>query len=131
MPNKLAHFAIEATDVERARVFYQTAFGWDFKPWGPLGFYLIEGAGVHGALQSRKSPPPDGRKGFECTFAVDDLDQTIKAIEQAGGNISSDSVTIPTVGELVGFTDTEGNDALIMQYEPARLRELGLQRRVE
>ncbi|MEM7276951.1 MAG: VOC family protein [Pseudomonadota bacterium] len=126
MPNKLAHFAIEATDVERARAFYQAVFGWDFKPWGPPGFYLIDGAGVHGALQSRKSPPQEGRKGFECTFAVYDLDKTIGAIEQAGGAITSDSVSIPTVGELVGFTDTEGNDALIMQYKPARLRELGL-----
>ncbi len=126
MPNKLAHFAIEATDVERAKAFYQAVFGWDFKPWGPPGFYLIEGAGIHGALQGRKSPPPEGRKGFECTFAVYDLDKTIKAIEQAGGRINSDSVSIPTVGELVGFTDTEGNNALIMQYKPARLRELGL-----
>jgi uncharacterized protein len=126
MPNKFAHFAIEADDVERALVFYEAVFGWRFSPWGPPGFYLIEGAGVHGALQMRREPAPAGRKGFECSFAVDDIDVTCTQIERAGGRLIGPKHAIPTVCELRCFADTEGNEAIVCQYAPARLKEMGL-----
>jgi uncharacterized protein len=126
MPNKLAHFAIEADDVDRARKFYETVFQWQFMPWGPPGFYLIQGAGVHGALQQRREPMPEGRKGFECSFAVNDLQATIKLIKAAGGQMIGSRHTIPTIGELSQFVDTESNEAIIVQYTPERMKELGL-----
>ncbi len=126
MPNKLAHFAIEAENVGRALKFYEAVFGWRFEPWGPPDFYLIDGAGVHGALQKRSEPVPEGRKGFECSFAVSDLGETIKLIEEAGGCLCGARHQIPTVGELVPFTDTEGNQAIIVQYEPSALKALNL-----
>ncbi|MBI1339967.1 VOC family protein [bacterium] len=126
MPNKLAHFAIEADDVDRARAFYEQVFGWTFQPWGPPGFYLIRGAGVHAALQKRMAPAPTGWKGFECSFAVHDLDAATKSIGAAGGRILGSSHAIPTVGRLVQFEDTESNQAIIIQYETERLKEMGL-----
>jgi len=126
MPNKLAHFAIEADDVDRALRFYEAVSGWRFSPWGPRGFYLIEGAGVAGALQKRREPLPAGRNGFECSFAVDNIAATSKLIEAAGEGLIGSSHTIPTVGELAQFADTEGNEAIIIQYAPQRLKEMGL-----
>ncbi len=126
VPNKLAHFAIEAENVDRARRFYERVFGWRFEPWGPPEFYLIHGAGVHGALQIRTQPLPEGRKGFECSFAVDNLDVTMGAIKDAGGGLIGTKHAIPTVGELVQFADTEGNEAIIIQYEPERAKDLGM-----
>jgi predicted enzyme related to lactoylglutathione lyase len=126
MPNKLAHFAIEANDVGRARVFYEQVFGWRFEPWGPPGFYLILDAGVHGALQQRREPLPEGRKGFECSFAVDDLDQSMELVRKAGGRVGDHVHTIPSVGRLVEFHDSENNQAILIQYEAARRKELGL-----
>ncbi len=124
MPNVLAHFAIEADDVSRARAFYETVFGWAFEPWGPPDFYMIKNAGVHGALQQRREPLPEGRKGFQCSFAVDDLDASMKAIQDAGGEVIGPQHDIPTVGKLTEFKDTEGNEAIIIQYTPERLAEL-------
>ena len=123
MPNVLAHFAIEADDVTRARQFYESVFGWRFEPWGPPDFYLIRDAGVFGALQLRREPLPSGRKGFECSFAVDELEVTMSAIQSAGGKVLGSKTTIPTVGELIVFEDTEGNEAIIVQYTPERLAE--------
>ena len=57
MANHVKFFAITADDVERARRFYESAFGWTFEDWGPPGFYLIHGAGLQGALQGRDAPP--------------------------------------------------------------------------
>ena len=126
MPNKLAHFAIEADDVPRAQAFYQQVFGWQFEPWGPPDFLLIHGAGVHGALQKRSEPLPNGRKGFECSFAVDDLEATMAEIEAAGGRLLGVAHTIPTVGQLIRFADTEDNEAIVIQYQRERRNELGL-----
>lgn len=126
MPNKIAHFAIEADDVDRARRFYEQVFDWTFEPWGPPGFYLIRGAGLLGALQSRREPMPPGRKGFECSFAVDDLGRSMQRVVAAGGTVGAHAHTIPGVGRLVEFHDSEGNQAILVEYEPARRREMGL-----
>ena len=41
MANFIAHFAIQAEDLERARRFYERAFGWRFEAWGPPGYFKI------------------------------------------------------------------------------------------
>ena len=126
MPNKLAHFAIEVDDVERAKTFYEAVFAWNFEAWGPPGFYLIHNAGVHGALQQRLEPLGQGRNGYHCSIAVENLEDTSELIEQSGGRIIGDRHTIPTVGELCEFVDTEGNEATIIVYEAEQRKSLGL-----
>ncbi|HUI77207.1 MAG TPA: VOC family protein [Bryobacteraceae bacterium] len=124
MPNNLGRFAINADDVPRARRFYEAVFGWSFEPWGPPNFYLIETGeervrAVGGLLQERRELVPGAKMvGFECTIAVDNIDQTIRAIEAHGGKIAMPKFQIPTVGTGVYFFDTEGNVAGAMQYEP-------------
>lgn len=117
--NQLAHFAIHADDVERARTFYEAVFGWTFEAWGPPEFYLIHtrAGGPHGALQKRRTPVSgEGMIGYECTIAVADVKASVSAIESAGGTITSPPFEIPTVGTLAMFKDTEGNVAGVMQY---------------
>jgi predicted enzyme related to lactoylglutathione lyase len=129
MPNHIRHFAVHADDVDRARAFYESVFGWRFEPWGPPNFYLIRtGAadapaadrGVQGALQERQQPlTGSGMRGYECTVGVDDLDAILTAIPRFGGTIVSPPFVIEGVGRLAFFEDTEGNRAGIMQYDPA------------
>ena len=123
MSNDVNFFAINADDVPRARQFYSSVFGWNFEPWGPPGFYLIAtarnaGGGHSGALQERRELVP-GQKmtGFECTVTVDNIDQTIRAIEANGGRLATPKFHIPTVGTVAYFLDTEGNVAGIRQPE--------------
>ena len=122
MPNNVDFFAINADDVPRARKFYEAVFGWSFEPWGPPNFYLIETGqerkAVRGALQERRELAP-GQKmiGFECTISVENIDQTIRAIEANGGRIAAPKFHIPTVGTVAYFFDTEGNVAGIIQRE--------------
>jgi uncharacterized protein len=114
----IAHFAINADDVDRAKRFYEKAFGWSFAAWGPPGFYLIEGAGTLAALQGRRALVPDTRTvGFECTMAVDSIDATEKAVLAAGGSIALARSVIVGVGTLMFFRDTEGNVFGAMQYD--------------
>jgi predicted enzyme related to lactoylglutathione lyase len=123
MPNHVDYFAINADDVPRARKFYEAVFNWSFEPWGPPGFYLIEttkdpAGAIRGALQERRELAR-GQKmiGFECTIAVSNIDQAIRAIEANGGRLAAPKAHIPTVGTVAYFFDTEGNVAAVIQRE--------------
>jgi hypothetical protein len=119
MPNDVAHFAVHASDCQRAKTFYENVFGWSFEPWGPPNFWLITTSpeGIHGALQERRDPVEGtGMVGFECTIAVEDVVAIAKEIELHGGKLTMQPFLIETVGTLAMFEDTEGNVVGAMQY---------------
>lgn len=116
--NQLAHFAINADDVDRARSFYQHVFGWKSTAWGPPGFYQLEGAGVIAALQGRRDLVKGTRTvGFECTIGVESIDAVEKAVLANGGKILLARSVITGVGTLMFFQDPEGNAFGAMQYD--------------
>jgi predicted enzyme related to lactoylglutathione lyase len=123
MTANLASFAIHVDDVDRARAFYEGVFGWDFEPWGPPGFYLIHtgdeaSPGIQGLMHKRQVPRTGtGLNGVEPSFAVDDVDVIAALVVAHGGTITFAKGVIPTVGALIRFLDTEGNDIGAMQYE--------------
>ncbi len=118
--NTLAHFSINADDVERARAFYTSVFGWKFQAWGPPGFYMIDNPAspVVGALQSRRELVPGQRTiAFECTIGVPSIDATERAVKAAGGRVIMERSVIVGVGTLMFFADPEGNVFGAMQYD--------------
>jgi uncharacterized protein len=118
MPNHVRFFAITADNVERARKFYEAVFGWTFEDWGPPGFYIIHGAGLSGALQGRREPLAGTHpRSFEITVAVDDVDEIARKVVAAGGTITMQKSHIDTVGTLIHFTDSEGNEVGAMKYD--------------
>jgi predicted enzyme related to lactoylglutathione lyase len=120
MAATLRHFAINADDVPRARAFYESVFGWAFTPFGPPDFYQTRsaGAGRIGALQARRTLDGVPMPGMELSFAVEDIEATVAAIEANGGAVLMAPFQIPDVGRLIFFKDSEGNVAGAMQYEP-------------
>jgi hypothetical protein len=121
MPATLRHLAINADNVQRAKAFYETVFGWRFEPWGPPDFYLARTAGEDFtmALQGRRELRPGARMlGFEATMAVENIGAAAASVEAAGGRIVMPEVYIEGVGRLIYFEDPEGNLAGAMQYDP-------------
>jgi predicted enzyme related to lactoylglutathione lyase len=121
--NNVAHFAIHADDVDRARAFYEGVFDWRFEAWGPPGFYRIHSGseddpGIEGALHARQEPlTGTGMRGYECTVSVEDLGSIKDAVQRHGGTILMDEFEIPTVGTLIHIQDTEGNIVGAMRYD--------------
>ena len=127
MTNQLSHFAIHADNLERARKFYGAIFGWTFQgiPGVPMdGFCQIKDSAGNllaplGAIQSRKANvAPQPVIGLECSFAVDDVDATARAVEANDGKIVMKKSAIPGVAWLIKFLDTEGNLLCAAQYDP-------------
>jgi predicted enzyme related to lactoylglutathione lyase len=122
MPH-LAHFAINADDLPRARRFYEGVFGWKFNAWGPPGFYQIDmgtdaPSMVIGALQGRRELVK-GRPtiGYECTISVPSIDATAKAVAANGGTTVLEKSIIVGVGALMFFQDPEGNAFGAIQFD--------------
>ena len=123
-PTPVAHFAINADNVDRAKAFYSEVFGWEFTSGGWPEFFHID-TGTEkpghpvGSLQRRRVTV-EGRPihGFECTIAVSDLGAIIDAVKAAGGRIVMDPYSIPGVGTLIFVEDTEGNLVGAMHYDP-------------
>ena len=125
MHNKMTHFAIHIDDIERAKSFYDGVFDWGFNSSGPGDFLQIkadksENGEPIGALQSRKySPIPDRVIGLECTVGVENIDEIIEKVKNSGGQVVMPKTTIPYVGYVAKFLDTEGNLICGMQYDPS------------
>ncbi len=122
MPPNIGNFSVECDDVERAKAFYETVFGWRIDPWGPPGYYRIttgstERPGIGGDLRERREPlNGSSNRGFECTINVGALTPLIAAIEANGGKIVVKPFLIEGVGELLYFEDTEGNRVGAMHH---------------
>ena len=109
MANSVVHFEIFATNVERARAFYERAFGWRFEAGGPPDFYLLE-TGTEIAPAA-----PGGINAFRCTISVRSIKDAMSAVEAAGGKLRSAIVDIPHVGKVVEIADTEDNIVCILE----------------
>ncbi len=114
---RVCHFEIPVDDVERSVKFYTDLFGWSIQKWDKADYYLVstgeEGPGINGGLMKRMHP------GQPLAVAIDvaDVDATCAKIVECGGMIVVPKMSIPTVGYLAYFKDTEGNIHGIMQFD--------------
>ena len=114
------HFELPAQDADRAIRFYEGVFGWKFNKWeGPQPYWIVqtgEGPGIDGGLMLREVGPGAGTVN---TIDVASVDDSVAAIQAAGGEVVVPKMAIPGVGWLVYCRDTEGNVFGIMQSDPA------------
>lgn len=122
--SQVAHYAINADDIDRALRFYRNVFGWKFQAYGPPGFYMVDEQSakttvrLRGSLQKRREIVPGvAMRGFECTISVDNIEAAAAAVEKNGGKIVMPICTLAGIGRLLFFQDPEGNIAGAMQYD--------------
>lgn len=122
---ELAHFAIQCDDVERAKRFYESVFGWQMSGYSGVGAdefqRIATGEGKHiGAVQSRKFNPTDQKVlGFECSISAPDVEEVTRSVERAGGTMLMRKTAIPGIGWIVKFLDTEGNLCCAVENDPS------------
>jgi uncharacterized protein len=111
------HFDITADDPDRAVGFYRSVFGWSFDKWGGGGmeYWLIttgdEAPGINGGMSRRGQ----GSDATMNTIGVESIDDTLRAIEGAGGRVERPKGPIAGVGWFAVCADTEGNSFGVMQ----------------
>jgi predicted enzyme related to lactoylglutathione lyase len=107
----IVHFDIPADDLERARNFYKSLFGWKIEQPPGFPYYLIETSalegkpGVGGGMGQRQQPDEQ----IKQFFGVESIDTYMEKVEALGGSIVAPRMTVPGWGYLAVCRDTEQN----------------------
>jgi predicted enzyme related to lactoylglutathione lyase len=109
-----AHHAIDyveiaVTDVEAAKAFYASAFGWSFVDYGP-DYAGIQGAGKEVGGLRRDADIRAG--GPLLVLYSEDLEGSIDAVSAAGGTIVEPIYAFPG-GRRFHFADPAGNELAV------------------
>lgn len=114
------HFEMPANDPDRVRKFYESAFGWQTTPLGPeTGDFVLaftietdektrmpkKRGAINGGFYRKTAPDQQVR----LTILVEDIQEAMKKVESAGGQLVGEVQEMPGVGLFASFLDTEGN----------------------
>jgi predicted enzyme related to lactoylglutathione lyase len=118
---KVVHFEIPADDVERAKDFYGSVFGWELQTQQMEGGDYTsakttsvdeqtqlptEPGAINGGLYQRSEGAPSTPV---ITIDVDAIDDALKQVEDKGGSTVLPRTAIPGMGAFAYFKDPEGN----------------------
>ena len=122
----VVHFEIPYEDPERITQFYQTVFGWRMQMLGEeMGRYILAttadsdakpgspAGAIDGGFYPKKPDWPQQHPSI--VIAVKDIGESMKAVNEAGGEVLGEPMNIPSVGLYVSFVDTEGNRNSMLQ----------------
>lgn len=101
--NMVTWFQLPADNMERAWAFYGQVFG-----WRPENVYqdIKQLGAINGDFAQRSAEVSEPR----LVIRVDDLNQSVAAIKQAGGVITVEPTEIPGMGMVFAtFRDCESN----------------------
>jgi hypothetical protein len=127
--NPVVHFEMPYDDRGRMAKFYESAFGWQTQMLGEdMGNYVLatttetdqngpkRPGAINGGFFQRK---PDWPAQYpSMVIAVDNINESIRKITDAGGKVLGEPMEIPGVGQYVSFIDTEGNRVSVLQPIP-------------
>lgn len=122
----VVHFELPANDRKRIADFYAKVFGWETEMLGKEYGYYVMAMTAESDMKGPKKPGTINGGFYEKTadmpeqhpsvvISVDDIEEHIKTIKEAGGKILGEPMDIPKVGKYVSFVDSEGNRLSIMQ----------------
>jgi predicted enzyme related to lactoylglutathione lyase len=120
--NTVSYFEIQATDVPKAKAFYEAAFGWKFirEEHIPIEYYRIETLGRYGGLLQRPAPTPPtghGTNAFTCSIMVENFDATAKVILDNGGKIAMEKFAVHGRCWQGYFIDVDNNTFGIFEVD--------------
>jgi len=122
----VVHFEMPYESSERLIKFYSQAFGWKMQQFGEeMGNYVTAATTETDENNMIKNPGAinggffpknaDSAQYPSVVIAVDDINDSIKKVADAGGKILGEPVEIPGIGQYVSFNDTEGNRLSLLQ----------------
>jgi uncharacterized protein len=123
----VVHFEMPYEDRDRLVKFYAETFGWQMQKLGAdMGDYVTAATTETDENRMVKTPGtinggfypkrPDWPAQYpSVVIAVTDINEAMRKIAAAGGEVLGEPTEIPGVGQYVSFTDTEGNRVSILQ----------------
>ncbi len=107
--NFLDYIEFPAIDIEATKAFYTSAFGWKFTDYGPDYVSFTDG-NFEGGFTTESKPQKPG--GPLIILYSENLEGTVKVIEQSGGIITKHIYKFPG-GRRFHFEDPNGNELAV------------------
>jgi len=116
MAGRVVHFEIPHDDGDRARGFYEKAFGWQLMTMPEMGYTIVmtgpsndqgptESGFINGGMMQRQ----DEFTSPNIVIDVDNIEDALKAVGEAGGSTVNERMPVGDMGFAAYFKDTEGN----------------------
>lgn len=119
--DKVQHFEIPASDVARARKFYEKVFGWKTMEFPMAGMEYVglhtgpvdeknvwqEPGFINGGMFQRSAQFPI--QGPTIAITVADIDAALEKVKAAGGIVAMEKTAICDMGLYAYVKDPEGN----------------------
>jgi predicted enzyme related to lactoylglutathione lyase len=120
MPHgKICYLEIPANSAQASADFYSSIFGWEVRKRGDGELAFDDAGGVSGTWVKESDRTPDERT--RTYIMVDDIVETLKQIETAGGRVVTRRTDIGGgMGAFAAFTDPVGNEFGLYEEPPAR-----------
>ncbi|WP_433461513.1 VOC family protein [Spirillospora sp. CA-128828] len=97
-------------DLERAKTFYGTLFGWQYEDTGPEGGHYnlctLRGEPVAGMMRNPEDQP--NVYWWSVYFAADDCDGLVKRVTDAGGEVVAPAMDVMDQGRMAIVRDPQG-----------------------
>jgi uncharacterized protein len=107
--NTISYIEFAATDVAKAKLFYETVFGWSFVDYGPdYSSFDHNTAAVNGGFYKADAHDPQPKTAPLVVLYSSDLEGTQAAVIAAGGSIVVPTFDFPG-GRRFHFDDSVGN----------------------
>jgi predicted enzyme related to lactoylglutathione lyase len=108
MSHEIVHVELAATDRKALSKFYANVFGWQVEDIDQLNYTTFKsGDGLGGGFNPVSKETPQGTT--LVYIATDDVTESLKAVERAGGTILVPESEIPNTGKFGLFRDPQGN----------------------
>jgi len=104
----VVHFEIPANDIQRAKSFYSTLFGWDIKEIPGMDYWMITTCGektVDGGMMKRQNP----QQTITNYIDVPSVEKYAAVVEKLGGKVILPKTAVPEMGYFAICLDTENN----------------------
>jgi predicted enzyme related to lactoylglutathione lyase len=112
-----SHIELPADDLERAKAFYSSVFGWQFRDAQGFENYSVYEAGpgdLGGGIGLRGQTAGQGIRNY---ITVDDVDASVAKVTANAGAVVTPTTDIG-FGWYAAVTDSEGNEIGLYRAKP-------------
>lgn len=115
--NKVVHFEIPVDNLDRAKKFYSSIFGWEIQDIPEMDYTIvwtvkvddqrmpIEKGAINGGFMKRGNHV----RWPVLTLQVDSIDDTIKKVMESGGSLVEPKMSVGNMGYAAYIKDSENN----------------------
>ena len=122
VPNTHSWNELMSRDIDTAKTFYGQVFGWEYETMAmPQGDYHVITGGENGGLGGLMAMPAEVPEmvpnHWMAYFSVSDLDASVAAVTEHGGQVVMPAMEVPGVGRMATVHDNVNAAFTLMQPE--------------